>query len=199
MKGRILVSEGTESRAGEKFWNVPRVALAALAAVFIVAAASSRSSLFTPTSVAQPLPHGVADARIQTLEGDTFSLSDYSGKIVVLDVWATWCAPCREEVPHLVRLKEELGARGVEVIGLSVEDPTRAADAVRDFAREYRINYRLGWADSDAAWFSSLTRGEESIPQTFVIGRDGRLYLQHSGYNDDLPQLVREAINRADS
>lgn len=194
-------SEEKNSRSGEgeKFWSASRIALAALACVLIVVAASSNfGGLISPTGAAQPLPDGVADARIASLEGETFSLSDYRGKIVVLDVWATWCDPCRRETPHLVKIKDEYGVRGVEVIGLSVEDPARDAHVVRQFAREFGINYRLGWADTDARWFSALTRDEGAIPQTFVIGRDGRLYLHHSGYTEELPRLIRKAVERAD-
>ena len=195
------MSDTQDAHTGRGFWSLPRLALAALAfalGVFVVSTAR-RTTPTPPADLAEPLPHAVADATIRALEGDSFKLSDYKGRIVVLDIWATWCGPCREEIPHLVGLSTEYGPRGVDVIGLSIEDPSSDEGLVRDFAQEYDINYKLGWADVRDEWFSSLTRGVETIPQTFVIGRDGRLYLHHSGFSKDTPQILRDAIDRAEN
>jgi thiol-disulfide isomerase/thioredoxin len=81
------------------------------------------------------------DTEIQAVDGKAFRLSDYKDKVVVLDLWATWCGPCRLEIPHLVELQNEYGARNVEVIGLTTEDPEADAGKVRDFAKEFKINY----------------------------------------------------------
>ena len=132
---------------------------------------------------------------MRALDGAAFRLSDYKDKDVVLDIWATWCGPCRLEIPHLVRLSEEYGPRGVEVIGLSVEDPASAGGDVRAFAREFGINYRLGWAEQ--RWTLALTRGAGTIPQTFVIGRGGRRLLHLQGYSPQISATLREAIDRA--
>src|SRR3954468_14516805 len=95
------------------------------------------------------IPAVAWDTQIQAVGGGSFKLSDYKDKTVVLDLWATWCGPCRAEIPHLVELHKEYGGKGVEVIGLTTEDPNTTADAVADFAKELKIPYRLGWARAD--------------------------------------------------
>ena len=92
---------------------------------------------------------------------------NFSGKVVFLNLWATWCGPCRREIPELVRLHQEFQARGVEVIGLSTEDQEGFAEAVRDFVREYHMDYPVGWAPREVAGILMQERG--SIPQSFII------------------------------
>jgi thiol-disulfide isomerase/thioredoxin len=135
------------------------------------------------------------NTEIQAVGGGSFKLSDYKDKTVVLDLWATWCNPCRAEIPHLVELNKEYGGKGVEVIGLTTEDPNTTADAVADFAKEMKINYRLGWARGDVA--QALMNGRPSIPQTFVVAPGGRIVTKFVGYSDRIPDAIRAAIKTA--
>jgi thiol-disulfide isomerase/thioredoxin len=135
------------------------------------------------------------DAQIQAVGGGSFRLSDYKDKTVVLDLWATWCGPCRAEIPHLVELHREYGGKGVEVIGLTTEDPNTTAEAVADFAKELKITYKLGWARGDVA--QALMNGRPSIPQTFVIAPGGRIVTKFVGYSDRIPDAIRAAIKTA--
>lgn len=148
---------------------------------------SAQKSLQTANTM--PFAPGVLETEIEDVDGKAFHLADYRGKVVVLDLWATWCGPCRIEIPHLSSLKNQYGAKGVEVIGLTNEDPETEAEAVRTFAREMKINYRLGWA-SDTLW-ASLGRAN-SIPQTFVIGRDGRPVRFFAGFT---PQTIPDGVS----
>jgi thiol-disulfide isomerase/thioredoxin len=135
------------------------------------------------------------DTQIQAVGGGSFKLSDYKDKTVVLDLWATWCGPCRAEIPHLVELHREYTGKGVEVIGLTTEDPNTMADAVADFAKELKINYKLGWARGDVA--QALMNGRPSIPQTFVIAPGGKIITKFMGYSDRIPEAIRAAIKTA--
>ena len=141
------------------------------------------------------VPPEVWDTDIQAVDGGTFRLSDYKDKVVVLDLWATWCGPCRLEIPHLVDLHREYSGKGVQVIGLTTESPQSDTERVRSFAREMNINYKLGWARADVA--QRLMAGNYSIPQTFVIAPGGRIVTKSRGFSDRIPDMIRAAIDRA--
>ena len=135
------------------------------------------------------------NAEIQAVDGAAFRLSDFKDKVVVLDLWATWCGPCRLEIPHLVELQNEYKAKGVEVIGLTTEDPLSDEEKVRDFAKEFQINYKLGWSPRDVSL--ALMNGNTSIPQTFVIAPGGRIVTKFRGFSTQIPAMIRTAIDKA--
>jgi thiol-disulfide isomerase/thioredoxin len=137
----------------------------------------------------------IMNTEIVTLDGKTFRLADYKDKVVVLDLWATWCGPCRLEIPHLVEMSKDYASKGVEVVGLTTENPQADEQKVRDFAKEYNINYRLGWATADLA--TQLMRGNYSIPQTFIIAPGGRVVAHYRGYSQNLATIIRAALDKA--
>ena len=143
----------------------------------------------------EEVPALVWNTEIQAVDGSPFRLSDFKDKVVVLDLWATWCGPCRQEIPHLVELQNEYGAKNVEVIGLTTESPQTDAQKVRDFAKEFNINYKLGWARGDVAL--ALMNGNTSIPQTFVIAPGGRIVTKFRGFSTQIPAMIRTAIDKA--
>ncbi|HYO62378.1 MAG TPA: TlpA disulfide reductase family protein [Pyrinomonadaceae bacterium] len=144
----------------------------------------------------QPVAELVMNREVKLLDGSTLRLADYKGKVVVLDMWATWCGPCRDEIPHLIALGREFGPKGVEVIGLTTEDPTTDAPKVKDFVNKFKIDYKIGWVEGDMA--VALANGRNAIPQTFVITRDGRLLKHFVGFNpSSSPAMIREAIESA--
>jgi len=164
-------------------------------------AATAPSSPAVPSAASVPsspvaIPPEIMDASLRTLDGKSLQLSDYKGKVLVLDIWATWCGPCRVEVPHLVSLSREYKQRGVEVVGLTIENPVEAREDVRSFAAEYKINYQLGWADRQFAL--ALMNGRGNIPQTYVITRDGKILKRFIGFDAQRsPAMLREAIEEA--
>ena len=142
------------------------------------------------------VPAVVLDTEMQSADGKPIKLSNYSGKVVVLNLWATWCGPCRNETPELVRLYKEYQAQGVEVVALSTEDPIRSADSVQQFMREYEVNYPVGWATRDVA--VALMAGRTSIPQNFIITRDGRIKKRFIGFHPiQTPPKLKQAIEEA--
>jgi thiol-disulfide isomerase/thioredoxin len=130
------------------------------------------------------LPRPILEAENKAASGDPIKLSDYSGKVVLVNLWATWCGPCRMETPELVKLHKEYQSRGVEMIGLSTEDPEASAESVSEFVREYNVDYHIGWATREVA--QTLMQGRASIPQSFVIARNGRIVKRFIGFRADL-------------
>lgn len=142
------------------------------------------------------LPANVREVELKAVTGAPIKLSSYAGKVLVLNLWATWCGPCRLETPELVKLQKEFRKRGLEVVGLSTENPDATADSVRKFIQDYNVNYRVGWATPDVA--ITLMQGRDAIPQSFVIARDGRVVKRFVGFNQvSTPSLLKEAIQEA--
>ena len=142
------------------------------------------------------LPPTVRDAVLRSVSGGPIKLADYSGKVVVLNLWATWCGPCRSEIPELVKLYREFRPKGLEVVGLSTENPDASAEGVRQFVSDFSMNYRVGWATSDVAL--TLMNNRNAIPQSFVISRDGRVLTRFVGFNAvETPVKLRKAVEEA--
>ena len=118
-----------------------------------------------------------AVTRAQTTEltfkdtkGRVVRLSDYRGKVVMLNFWATWCPPCRAEIPDLIKLQREYGRRGLQVIGVTYPPQTLAQ--VRRFVQKAKVNYPVGLGTKE---MKSLFTASDSLPMTIVIGTDGRI------------------------
>ena len=188
-----------------RFWTPLRVACTVIAlgllAAFGVSSCNSNDPKTTTTVPTRPtafatLPQPILDAENQAASGDPIKLANYSGKVLLVNLWATWCGPCRMETPELVKLHKEYQSRGVEMIGLSTEDPAASAQSVSDFIREYKVDYQIGWAKPEVA--QTLMQGRGSIPQSFVIARDGRIVRRFIGFRPDLtPGQIKAAIEEA--
>ncbi len=116
------------------------------------------------------------DFTLKTTEGKNLTLSDYKGKVVILDIWATWCAPCRRMIPDLVELKKQYGDKGFEIIGISVDQQTKP-DVV-PFIRNYKINYPVVYMDQKV-W--NEYGGFPSIPTSLILNKEGEIINKHVG------------------
>jgi len=128
-------------------------------------------------------------ARYPDLDGQVRRLLDWRGRVVVCNFWATWCAPCREEVPLLVSAKREWVNKSVEIVGIGID----SADKIREFAKTYQINYPVLIADGSAlALIRKLGNRAGGLPFTVVLDRTGSLAGQHLGAlsEADLRRLV---------
>lgn len=138
-----------------------------------------------------------ADFDLQTIDGRTIKLSDYRGKVLVLDFWATWCGPCRQEVPQLVRIAGQGRARGLEVVGLHIDDRGRSSPAdIRKFISQFDVNYTVAMA-SDDVFTAYLGTEETAIPQTLVFDRNGYAVAHFVSYSEAHARELEEAVNRA--
>ena len=116
------------------------------------------------------------DFALEDLEGDVVRLSDHKGKVVFLNFWATWCPPCRAEIPYFIDLVEKYGDDGFEVVGIAL-DP-RDFSKVQTFVDQQGINYTILY---DTKNVQGMYGGIQSIPTTFVINRDGKVVEQIVG------------------
>lgn len=134
---------------------------------------SNNGSAEKPKSTYPPVNSRIMQAENKLLDGTTFKLEDKKGKVVLVNLWATWCGPCREEIPHLVELQEKYKDSGFEVIGLDVDPETK--EEVQEFMTSMKINYTIGWASEDVAVEIMRMNQMSGIPQSILINRDGQL------------------------
>ena len=129
------------------------------------------------------------DLMFKDVHGKPFALSDYKGKVVLLDFWATWCPPCRKEIPAFIDLVNRYQESGLKVIGVSMDD---SRSDIKRFAKRYRMNYPIllgaGRDDLEPSY------GQLPLPTAFVIGRDGRICAKHDGLTPK-EQFEKEIIS----
>lgn len=115
---------------------------------------------------------------LNDLAGQKVDLAGLRGKVVLLDFWATWCAPCREEIPHFVEMQEKYRGQGLEIVGVSVDDSVEPA---RKFYQEYKMNYPVVMGDEKLA---ASYGGVLGLPIAFLIDREGKIVKKHIGQTD---------------
>ncbi|HEX8096883.1 MAG TPA: redoxin domain-containing protein [Pyrinomonadaceae bacterium] len=161
----------------------------------------------TPSGPAQPqtsLPmpplaasHGngaTSERGFTLLDNRRMKLSSYLGQVVVLDFYATWCPPCREETPHLVELQRRYGAQGLQVIGLNVGGP-EDREKVPGFVQEFGIQYQLGYPDPEMTQL--YLTDDDRIPQAYVFDRKGRLVKRFISYDSTVPAEMEGVVQKA--
>jgi peroxiredoxin len=119
------------------------------------------------------------------IDGKELSMKDYSGKVLVINFWATWCPPCREEIPHFSQLYVNYRSKGVEFLGVSMDDGElpEVREMVKDFGRNQRVEYTLAVGNPDVA---NAFGGVASLPTTFIIDRSGKIVKKYTGYSEEI-------------
>ena len=125
--------------------------------------------------------------KLPDVNGKTVSSADFKGKVVVLDFWATWCPPCRAEIPGFIDLQNQYGKDGVAIIGASVDGKDEIA-AIKKFVDKFGVNYPVVLADDDTV---RAFGGVDALPTTFIIDREGRIVSRHLGFTEKA-ELERE-------
>lgn len=175
-------------------WVVATVAVAALAAMVVTGQLpwlTSRQPAMVRSERAKGAGSGTetqlscpADAKaanmnftLKDMEGKDVLLSEFKGKVVLLDFWATWCGPCKVEIPHFIEFQTAYGRAGLQVLGVSVDD---TVDKLEPYVREMKMNYPvlqgLGHDDLQDAYGPIL-----GIPVSVLISRDGKICATHTG------------------
>jgi peroxiredoxin len=143
-----------------------------------------------PVAKRNPAPN----FRLKDADGKELSLADLRGKVVLLNFWATWCGPCKMEIPWFIEFQKEFKDKGFEVVGLSMDDD--GWRVVKPFLEAKQINYRVAIADEQAA---QSYGGVDSLPTTFLIDRAGKIAQMHVGlagkneYRDEIAALVEDS------
>jgi peroxiredoxin len=184
-------------------WN--RLTAAALLSVFLGACGSSSEqtthAAVKPNRERQTAP----DFALKDVNGATVRLSDYRGKVVLLNFWATWCGPCKIEVPWFIEFEQVNKDRGFAVVGISMDEEGWAV--VKPFLAEMNVNYRTLLGNDIIA---QLYGGVDALPTSFLIDRDGKVASMHQGligkntYKNEIQELLsaqpgdgsRAAVNR---
>lgn len=147
------------------------IALTALTGILILSAFMGNQCAVSQTQKVAP------DFSLSTIDGETLKLSDYKGKVIILDFWATWCPPCRKEIPDLIKLYDKYKDKGLIIIGISSED----TNTLKEFSEDNGINYPIALGNQKVA---EAYGGIQYIPTTFVIDREGNIIKKHVGFTE---------------
>ena len=115
------------------------------------------------------------DFTLKDMEGNDVSLSDYKGQVVLLNFWATWCGPCKIEMPWFVEFQRQYKDKGFTVLAISLDDDI---DPVAPFVEKYGLNFPVVWGDNDTA---DKFGGVAALPTTLIIDREGKIVDSHTG------------------
>ena len=151
-----------------------------------------------PTGTTYPMPPAraasLAKMGWKLSDGNRSVFSEYKGKVLILDFYATWCGPCRDSIPHLIGLQKKYEDQGLQVVGLNVGGPGDE-QRVPAFAKQFGIQYPLARPDEDLASF--LLADQDAIPQTFVFDRQGQLVQRFIGFGADTGTYLDGAVETA--
>jgi cytochrome c biogenesis protein CcmG, thiol:disulfide interchange protein DsbE len=129
---------------------------------------------------------------LKDIDGKAVRLSDFAGKVVLVDFWATWCSPCQESMAELEQLHRKYRDRGVVVLGISMDTGGDAASRVRDFANKHHLTYLMLMDDKK----TSASYAVYNIPATYLLDRDHRIVKKYPGYKPGLGKLIADEIEK---
>ena len=144
----------------------------------LLAAALAATVLALPVSAQKAEPKAAKlNFSFKDITGKKVSLSDFKGKVILLDFWATWCVPCKQEIPGFIQLQKKYGDRGLQIVGLSVDD---SLDVAKQYATQMKMNYPILLAEGKEDILKAYDP-IPSIPVSVIIDRDGRIVARHLG------------------
>ncbi len=127
-----------------------------------------------------PTPREIPDVRLRTLAGQEVSLQAFRGQVLLVDFWATWCGPCEQSIPELMRLQARYEKNGFKIIGISLD--VQGASVVAPFVKKHGVNYTILLGDDEAA---GAFGGIIGLPTSFLIDRQGRIVERFVGVRDN--------------
>lgn len=163
-----------------------------LIALCLVAAACSNKDSKSSGESSADLNSAAPDFTLVDISGRNVSLSDYKGKVVLLEFWATWCPPCKASVPAMTALYNKYEQKGFVVVGLSMDTDSDAMEKVRQFAALHSIAYPVLLANETTPKQYNVM----SIPTSFLVGKDGKIVDIFRGYSEDFDKNVSARIEK---
>jgi cytochrome c biogenesis protein CcmG, thiol:disulfide interchange protein DsbE len=178
----VVVGEGiVEAMTGRRWIAYAWIAAAFVVMTFVWHFGGMGAGGITPVGERKAM----AEVVLTELDGKTWRLAEHRGQVVLVNYWATWCGPCREEMPGLVRLSRELGPQGLAVVGVALDEG--GEEKVKRFVEELRVDYPVVMPEK----MSQVEFGLEGLPATVLVDREGRVAKIYVG-------AVREPDFRAD-
>jgi|SRR5215469_698559 len=174
-------ANGLSSSLRTRFLNYAFAAIgAALLAFSLMHTKGKRASLI-PENMRKAMPL----LTLRTLDGSVWKMDEHREKVVVVNYWASWCEPCWTEIPELVRLSQELGPKGLAIVGVAMDEG--GEEKIRAFVQRFKVTYPIALPEP----MSQMTYGLDGLPTTILVDRKGRVAKIYSG-------AVREEDLRAD-
>ncbi|MFZ1730395.1 MAG: TlpA disulfide reductase family protein [Bacteroidota bacterium] len=187
MKKEISNSKNKKANtnAGEnKGFNTFAMVMTAFAVLIVAIIVINKMNAPDPSELPQQVAgengssSGSAPAfSLAAVGGGSKSLADYEGKVVMLNFWATWCGPCKREIPDFIAMQDAYRDKGFEIVGISLDDPTATAE-VAQFVKQQGINYDIVYGNGNV---TQAYGGVQSIPTTFLINRKGEIVSSQVG------------------
>ena len=166
--------------------------LAAIAALVLWTACANHSVKADGSLKPEGTRKVAPEFTLKDSNGQTVHLADYKGKVVLLDFWATWCGPCKIEIPWFMEFENQLKDRGFAVVGVSMDED--GWNVVKPYIQQYKVNYRILLGNDQVG---EIYGGVESLPTTFIIDRQGKIASVHIGLSgkDEFKNAITQLLD----
>lgn len=158
--------------------------------ILLVTIAASLLAAPGPVDAAPRSGQPAPNFKVISISGQTITLDNYRGHVLILDFFATWCQPCRQSMPHLVEMNRKYGKQGLQILGLSVDE--EGERVVKTFTDEFRVNYPLALAGDVTA----VDFGVRSVPVMYIIDKKGKIAEVYRGFSNEIARSTEQSIKR---